>query len=213
MGDDIKEEKVVEETNKDEIISKQEVTVEENQKQENEEEKMVTEEKEDIGTKKEKKHNKKLKYLIILIGLIFLIGIIVIGVFLGINNGKKVGNTISNIQDYGYICSDGDYIYYQAIDENDYDKIAIYRCKKNGDNKKILISGNWSVYGLNVYKNYIYFVGINNSDDKYLEDDEIDNKIYRMKKNGKNLEIINDNNFYNESKEIYVVKNKVYYIV
>ena len=204
MGDDIKEEKeeeVIEEAIKEETISQEEVIVEEGQKQENEE-----------VAAEEKKHNKRLKYLLVIIGIIFLIGIIVAVICIGIKNNKKVGNTISNIQDYGYICSDGNYIYYQAIDENDYEKIAIYRCKKNGEGKKVLISGNWSVYGLNVYKNYIYFVGINNLDDKYSEDDEIDNKIYRMKKNGKKLEIINDNNFYNESKEIYVVKNKVYYI-
>ena len=122
---------------------------------------------------------------------------------------SKEGNTIGNIRNYGYAVESDNWIYYLSPNE-DSTEIGIFKVKNNGKNKQQLYMSNLDIVSLNVYKDYIYFVG--NDVGTYLEGDDIDNKIYRMKKDGTAIEVLNDNELNNECYEIYVINNKVYYI-
>lgn len=66
------------------------------------------------------------------------------------------------------------------------------------------------VISINVYNGYLYFIGV--SPDAYTEEDELNNKIYKMKTNGDKLTVINDNEFNNDCYEIYVIDGSIYYI-
>ena len=63
------------------------------------------------------------------------------------------------------------------------------------------------IVSLNIYKNYIYFIG--SGTETYLEEDDVDNKIYRMKTDGTNLEVLNDNELNNDCYEIYVLNAEI----
>lgn len=123
----------------------------------------------------------------------------------------KLGNTIGNIRNYGYAAKQGEWIYYLSPNE-DSSKIGIFKTKAGDKEYKpeCLIMEEWDILSVNVVGNYIYFIGI--SSEPYSEDDEIDNKIYRIRTDGTDLKVINDNEFNNNCYEIYVVHNKVYYI-
>ena len=124
--------------------------------------------------------------------------------------GKKIGNTIGNIRSYGYCAKEDDWIYYYAANE-DFSKNRICRTKGNGASKSIIFEeSNMEIYSLNAINGYIYFIGI--LAEPYSSNDEIDNKIYRMKNDGSNLEVINDNNFNDYSQCIYVIDDKIYFI-
>ena len=165
-----------------------------------------------IDNKKQKESNNKfsinkLKPLIeIIIACLVIISLIV---FLILNKNKGTGNTIGNIRNFGYSAMLDNTIYFLAPNE-DSSKIGIFKVDKNGDNKKELFMDNLDILSLNVVGNYIYFIGIGTES---LEgEDELDNKIYRIKTDGSDLKIINDNEFNNDCYEIYVVNGKVYYI-
>lgn len=136
--------------------------------------------------------------------------IFVISALFRINKKLVVGNTIGNIINYGYTAKDGEWIYY--IYPNEYDsKIGIYKIKTNGKEKqKVLMENIDDIVSINVYKDYVYFIGTLNGN--YSSNDTVDNKIYRVKTDGTNLEVINDNFFNNSCREIYVVNDLVYYI-
>ena len=157
-----------------------------------------------------KEKNKKafIKEKVICIGaIIFVVAILlVICIFI---NSNKTGNTIGNIRNYGYAVEADNWIYYLAPNE-DSTQIGIFKVKNNGkDNKQIYMS-EIDIVSLNVYKDYIYFIGT--APESYLEADDVDNKIYRMKTDGTGLEVLNDNELNNDCYEIYVVNDQIYYI-
>ncbi len=124
-----------------------------------------------------------------------------------INN--KTGNTIGNIRNYGYAVESNNWIYYLAPNE-DSTEIGIFKVRNSGKDKQQLYMSELDIVSLNVYKDYIYFIG--SATETYLEEDDVDNKIYRMKTDGTNLEVLNDNELNNDCYEIYVVNNQIYYI-
>ncbi len=160
-------------------------------------------------TKKEKSgEGKKNNIIIIAIVVIAILVLLVVGYFIfGRNN--KVGNSIGNIRNYGYATLQGNWIYYVAPSE-DSSKIGIYKVKTNGSGKKELYMNDADILSLNVCGNYLYFIGV--GAESFSEEDEIDNKIYKMKLDGSDLQVINDNEFNNNCYEIYVINNSVYYI-
>ena len=185
----------------------QEEKKEEDSKKESKKEKKEDEFKVTNGTEK----NSKLKFVIagaIIVLIIALASLIILQVLGGFSN--KIGNTIGNIRNYGYGVDDGKYIYYLSPNE-DSSKVGICKVKNNGkEEPQELFMEDIDILSINSYKNYIYFIGV--GAEVYSESDEVDNKIYRMKKDGSDLEVINDNNFNNDCYEIYVLNNSVYYI-
>ena len=152
--------------------------------------------------------SKKIKYCIC--GFILLLIIILILILSPKYN--KIGNTVGNIRNYGYVASEGKWIYYLAPNE-DRTQIGVYRTSKNGKNKKNIFMTDMDIVSINAYKGYLYFIGINNSNESELEDDDVDNKIYRIKADGSSeMEILNNNEFNNECFDIYVIKGNIYYI-
>ena len=123
--------------------------------------------------------------------------------------GNKIGNTIANIRYYGYCAMEGDWIYYFA-DNEDFSASRICRIKNTGASRSIIFEqSELSVYSINAINGYIYFTGI--TDGAYSETDTLDNKIYRMKNDGSDVEVINNNNFSNITYSIYVIKDKIYF--
>ena len=160
--------------------------------------------------KKINKLNKKIKYGILSCALVLLALIIVIVS----PKYNKIGNTIGNIRNYGYVASEGKWTYYLSPNE-DKSQIGIYRTTKDGKKKEKIYMTDMEIVSINAYKGYLYFIGITESDEKTvgIEDDDVDNKIYRIKANGSSdVEILNNNEFNNECFEIYVLDNHVYYI-
>lgn len=152
------------------------------------------------------KMSKKSIIAIVVVAIVLVI-CLVIGILL---SKKGVGNTIGNIRNYGYATINGNYIYYLAPNE-DSTAVGIFKIKKDGTGEpKQLFMEDMDVVSINVYNGYVYFIGIGS--DVYSEEDELDNKIYRMKTNGDNLTVINDNEFNNDCYEIYLVNGYVYYI-
>lgn len=159
-------------------------------------------------TKKEKKDGKNNNAIIIAIVVIAILVLLVVGYFIfGRNN--KVGNSIGNIRNYGYSATQGNWIYYVAPNA-DSSKIGIYKIKTNGSGKKELYMNDADILSLNVCGNYLYFIGVGS--EVFSEEDEVDNKIYKMKLDGSDLQVINDNEFNNNCYEIYVINNSIYYI-
>lgn len=130
--------------------------------------------------------------------------------FMGEKNA--VGNTIGNIRNYGYIATDENYLYFMAPNDEG-SAIGIRKIAKDNltGESEMLIEGNWQIVGLNYMDGYLYFVTMADPSDEN-SDDIVDNKIYRMKTDGSEATIINDNDFNNDCYEIYVVKDKLYYI-
>lgn len=165
----------------------------------------------DGNWKVSREKNKKgtLKKVITCIITIIIVAAIIFCMSKLLNNSKAVGNSIGNIRNYGYAAEDGGWIYYLSPNE-DSTEIGIFKVKNNGNDKQQLYMSELDIVSINVYKGYIYFIG--SATETYLENDELDNKIYRMKTDGTNLEILNDNELNNECYEIYVVNDAVYYI-
>lgn len=160
-----------------------------------------------VGEKIKKNKFFSIRNLIILVILIVLL-IAIVRIF----NTKKVGNTIGNIRNYGYATERGRWVYFLSPNEDD-SQMGIFKMKK-GDkkqkSKKQIVMDSFDILSLNVNKNYIYFIAI--SKDAFNENDDVDNKIYKVKTDGSDLKVINDNEFNNDCYEIYVVKDKIYYI-
>lgn len=152
------------------------------------------------------KAHKKICYIVLAVIVVLAV---LIGVFMTLDSAPKVGNTIGNIRNYGYGASDGKWNYYLAPNEES-TQVGIYKIKNNGEEKTELLMTDLDIVSINVYKDYVYFIGIGNSSPS--EDDVVDNKIYRMKTDGTDMTAINDNEFHNECYEIYATQNAVYYI-
>lgn len=204
------EKKICEECEKS-LVS--EIVAEE--KEEIKKEEKVEEAKKEKKEKKEKKINWKIsdkkdfikKCAIAVIGILLVI-LIVCLISKFASNGN-VGNTIGNIRNYGYATENDGWIYYLSPNE-DSSKIGIFKIRNNGKDQQQLYMSDMDIVSLNAYKGYLYFIGT--ATETYQEDDKYDNKIYRMKTNGSNIEILNDNELNNECYEIYVVDNSIYYI-
>lgn len=176
------------------------------------EEKNNTEEvKKDVNEKA--KVNKTGKAIIPIIIAIIAVVIVAILVVVGftILNKKGNGNTIGNIRNYGYGAVSGNWIYYLSPNE-DSSNVGIYKVKKDGKDKKELLmnENNEEIVSINVAGNYIYFIQIVQEADN--DEDQVNNKICRIKKDGSDFQVINDNEFNNDCYEIYVINGKVYYI-
>ena len=147
---------------------------------------------------------------IIALTVILVLIILLISIVSKVKKTNIPGNTIANIRNFGYAAEDEKYIYYRALNA-DGSLYTVNRINKNlNKNPEVLISGDWlDITGINVYKNHIYFVTIAQTDSS---NDTIDNQIHKMKIDGSEHNVINNNEFHNSCYEIYVVKDKVYYI-
>lgn len=175
----------------------------------------------------------KNKWNIILVILIIILAILIIlelatgMVFNGLNSFKhfifrtvgieaKEGNTIGNINNFGYMAEDSKYIYYMCPNKNgQYIGISKVSKKNLTGPQTRLIEGTWEIASINSYGDYIYFVTLsqNNVDENDKNSDEVDNKIHRVRKNGDQKdEVLNDNEFHNYDYKIAVVDGKIYYI-
>ncbi len=109
----------------------------------------------------------------IIAALIIVIAILVIASSL---KGDKMGNTIGNSDSYGIAVQDGNWIYYIEIDDSE--PVGICRVKNSGKKIEKVADGNF--FQLNIIDNYIYCV----------EEDDDQYNLVRMKKNGKDKEIL-----------------------
>lgn len=210
---DTTKEKKKEEKKKTKKKSKKEEVKEEKNTEETKDEKTIDDEKTKSSQFKISDDNKNDKKNIIIatiiIAILLLVGILLVLSFFGILPSNTIGNTIGNIRNYGYATTDGKWIYFLSPSE-DTEQVGICKVKANGEERQELLMDDFDVLSINVYKNYIYFIGVGL--EEYSETDDVDNKIYRMKKDGTELEVINDNEFNNECYEIYAVNNSIYYI-
>lgn len=174
-----------------------------------EETKKESTEKTEKFEKVEKDRNLEKKVKLNRICILLIVLAVIIGIACCFTSVNKVGNTIGNIRNYGYAADQGNWIYFLAPNENS-TEVGIFRIRKDGTKQEQLYMSGTDIVSLNVYKNYIYFIGV--SSESYSEEDEFDNKIYRMKLDGSDLQVINDNEFNDNCYEIYVVDNSVYYI-
>ena len=157
----------------------------------------------------DKKYDKKAIIVsITLISIIIILAILIVCFFFA-HQLNKESTAIGNIRNYGYTAIKGNWIYYVAPNE-DSTEIGIFKIKTNGEEKQQLYMGDLNILSLNITGNYIYFIGI--GPEEYSEDDASDNKIYRMKLDGTDLQVINDNEFHNACLEMYVINNSIYYI-
>ena len=161
-----------------------------------------------VKNKKRTINKKRLLFVLIILAILILgLGFII----LRINEINKAGNTVANIRNFGYAAEDDKYIYYRALNAEG-NLYTINRINKSLKKEpEVLISGDWlDITGINVYKNNIYFV--TRAESNNSESDSIDNQIHKMKKDGTDHNVINNNDFHNSCYEIYVIKNKIYYI-
>lgn len=163
----------------------------------------------DEAFKVSKDEKKKKGSPIVFIIALLLIALIVVGVYLFMEmmNNTGIGNEIGNIRNYGYAVKQNNTIYYLAPNDTS-TKVGIFSVDANGDNKKEIYMNENDILSLNVYGNYLYFISVTASENE----EEYDNKICRIKKDGTGFEIINDNEFNDFCYEIYAVQNKIYYI-
>lgn len=190
-----------------EEIANEENKTEQTQKEEVKEDKNKTKDENDFKVKKEGKN----KYIVASIFVILALIVLILAIYFISSNKNEAGNTIGNIRNYGYGTISGNYIYYLSPNE-DSSAVGIFKVKKDGTNIEQLYMSEPEneIVSINAYKNYVYFIEIKPTE--YNEEDEVDNKIYRMKKDGSDLEVINDNELNNDCYEIYVINEKVYYI-
>lgn len=181
--------------------------------------------------KKEKKKNNK--WNIILIILIVIVAILIIlelttslvskgfralkhSIFRMVGVETKEGNIIGNINNFGYMAEDNEYLYYMCPTKNgQYVGISKVSKKDLTGPQVRLIEGTWEITSINSYGDYIYFVTLskNEVDENDKDADEVDNKIHRVSKNGDQKdEILNDNEFNNYAYKMTVVDGKIYYI-
>lgn len=157
----------------------------------------------------------------IVVAVIALVLVVLVnrGVF---EKNNVIGNSIGNVRNYGYATYQKGWVYYVAPSDGKIENVGIFKSRLDGTAKKELKpegwEKGWNVMSLNAVGDYIYFIATqknnttatNNSE--AINQDAIDNKIYKMKIDGTDLTLINDNDFYDESYEIYVVGDKIYYI-
>lgn len=196
------------EENKEEASKETKEEVKE-EKTENKKESKKDEEKKSSTFKISNENKNDKRNIIIAAAIIIVLVLVGILLVLKLVGTNSVGNTIGNVRNYGYSTSDGKWIYYLSPSE-DTEQVGICKVRTNGEDKEELLMDSIDVLSINVYKDYIYFIGIGL--ESYSDTDEIDNKIYKMKTDGSDLEVINDNEFNNECYEVYVLNNSIYYI-
>lgn len=191
------------------IVAEEKAEVKAEAKTEKKKEKKSKKEKNGVWEVSKKKEKKGLIKKVIVCALTVLCVALVIFFISKLFTGSNVGNTIGNIRNYGYATESNGWIYYLSPNE-DSTEIGIFKIKNNGKDKQQLYMSGSDIVSMNVYKGYIYFIG--SATETYLEEDELDNKIYRMKTDGTGLEVLNDNELNNDCYEIYVVNDEIYYI-
>jgi len=117
---------------------------------------------------------------------------------------QKLGNTAGNIRQWGVVAEDNDgtifYVEQNRIKMQD----RLYRMDANGNNKKLLLTSE-IIYGLNLVGDWIYF--LKDFGDKQFHQSYA---IYRIKKNGTNLEKVT-NKLKEEARYMLVVDNWIYF--
>lgn len=150
--------------------------------------------------------------IIVPVAMVLIVAIVaaIVFSFSGVTNHE--GNTVGNIRNYGYAVSDGRWYYYVSPDDEGV-LTEINKIKGNGKDDTVLYSTQYSIVSLNENDNYIYFIEMD-TQSLYTTDDSINNKIYRIKKDGSSEtpELLNDNDFANECLEIYLINDEIYYI-
>ena len=185
-------------------------------------------EKDDKKTSKKQKNGKsKKKPIIVSIIILLIIAVLVVlefttnfvsNLFLRKNT---VGNTIGNIRNYGYAAHEKQWIYYISPNA-DSTKICLNKVRNDGKKKEVLLEAEYDMLSINAIDGYLYFITIETTEADNLAStlpeeekaniDYVNNKICRMKNDGTELTVINDNEFSNDCYEIYVIKDKIYYI-
>lgn len=185
----------------------------------------------DKKVKKDKKKNNKWNIILKILIFIFLV-LIILEIttsfvskslstlkhyfFRTVGIESKEGNSMGNINNFGYMAEDNKYLYYMCPNE-DGQYVGISKVNKNdltGPQTR-LIEGTWEITSINSYGDYIYFVSLskNEVDENDENADEVDNKIHRVSKNGNQKdEVLNDNEFNDYAYKITVVDGKIYYI-
>lgn len=213
-------EKLEEKTNK----SKE--PVKENKKNNNENlKKNSSEKKSNKNKEKSKKDKGFIIRIILIIAILVLATVLIIFKFvLGKNKKSETGNTIGNIRNFGYIADDANYLYFMSPNDEG-STLGIRKISKNDltGKSELLVSDDWQIAGLNCYKDYLYFITMTSfentenasndlGDSSSSDTDTIDNKIYKMKTDGTELTVINDNEFNNGDYQLFIVNDKIYYI-
>lgn len=143
-------------------------------------------------------------------------------IFSNIFVGKNtIGNTIGNIRNYGYSAYEKQWIFYVSPNA-DSSKICLNKVKNDGSKMQTILEADYDILSLNAVNGYLYFISIATSeadnlastlpDDEKASLDYVNNKICRIKQDGSDLTVLNDNEFSNDCYEIYVIKDKIYYI-
>lgn len=114
---------------------------------------------------------------------------------------NKIGNTIGNIRNYGYATIQKQWIYYLSPDEKG-EQVGIFKIKTDGTEKQQLYMSTGEIISLNVMGEYVYYIVI----------DENGNRICKIKTDGTEYTVINDNEISNACYEIYVIGDSLYYI-
>lgn len=155
--------------------------------------------------------NKKFISIFAIILIIVILSVVefLTGSISGIILPNKMGNTNGNIANCGYSVSYKGYIYYVAPGD-DMQNINIYKAKLGETNSEKIYDGDYDIRGLNIVGNKLYFISISSKDAK--DGDQINNQICKMNLDGSNFEVINDNDFSYDYDDIYVIKNRIYYV-
>lgn len=152
------------------------------------------------------KKNKNKNIGTIAIILIIAVAIILIGYWYFSQNSKKIGNTMGNIQGYGYAVEGSDWIFYSIPDEKA-EYMNIYKMKKDGSESTLICDKDWNVSSLNLVGNWLYFIAYEQSSDEQ----STESKIYKMKTDGSDMQLITEDVTVN-SYVITVIENEIYYI-
>ncbi len=163
----------------------------------------------------------------IIIVTVIILAVISLVLSIFIRNGlfeknNIMGNSYTNIRNFGYAAYQKGWLYYVSPTDDSISNVGIFKSRINGKSKKLLKpegwKDSWNVMSLNVVGDYIYFITtekmevVADTNSDTIEKDNIDNRIYKMKIDGTDLKLINDNDFYYESYGISVVNDKIYYI-
>lgn len=104
---------------------------------------------------------------------------------------NKVGNSISNSQQFGLVASQGDWIYYSNMNYDYY----LYKMRKDGSQKQIVTKG--CVVAINVVGEWIY----------YTDENQSNRGIYKIKLDGtEKTKLISGRHYW-----VYVAGDKIYY--
>jgi len=151
--------------------------------------------------------NKKVILLIAIVIILIIAKILISGIINLIVPQK--GNTVGNISNSGYSAEKGNYIFYVAP-SSDMNSTNIHKVKKGSSESETIYNGKYDICSLNIHDNKLYFISI--SYDDVTDEDGVDNKIYKMNLDGSNPTVINDNEFAYDYSDMYIIKNKIYYV-